>query len=334
MPAKTVLITDYVWLSVEPEKKVLAEYGVELIVAPDGSENTLVGLAREVDGILTCFAKVTNNVVKSAKNCKVIGRFGVGVDNIDVAEATNQGILVTYVPDYCVDEVSDHVIGLLLAWNRKIVLHNNDTKLSGWGNAGLGMRIMRLRGKKIGIVGFGRIGRMVAQKAQAFGLDVLSFDPMIESDSMNQLGVKKMELEDLLAESHFVTLHSPLIPVTANMFGYEQFKMMRKDAFLINCARGGLIDEDALHQALDSETIAGAGLDVLVDINPDTNHRLIKNERILVTPHTAFFSQEAVLELEQRAAGQVGDVLIGKEPGNIVNNEVLNANNLRAQIKL
>lgn len=333
MSAKKVLITDYVWPSVEPEKKVLAKYGIELIVAPDGNEDTLVDLAKEVDGILTCFAKVTHNVVKSAQNCKVIGRFGVGVDNIDVGEATKQGIVVTYVPDYCVDEVSDHVIGLLLAWNRKIVLHNNDTKLSGWGNAGLGMRIMRLRGKKLGIVGFGRIGRMVAKKAQAFGLEVLSFDPMIESDFMNQLEVKKVELDDLLTESHFVTLHSPLIPATANMLGNEQFRMMRDDAFLINCARGGLIDEDALHEALNSQTIAGAGVDVLVDIKPDTNHRLIKNENIIVTPHTAFFSQEAVLELEQRAAGQVGDVLIGKIPENIVNVELLKANNLRADIK-
>ena len=197
MPTKKVLITDYVWPSVEPEKKVLAKLGIDLIVAPDGNEDTLIDMAKEVDGILTCFAKVTDNVVKSAKNCKVIGRFGVGVDNIDVQEATMQGIIVTYVPDYCVDEVSDHVIGLLLAWNRKIVLHNNDTKLSGWGNAGLGMRIMRLRGKKLGIIGFGRIGRMVAEKAQSFGLDVLSFDPMIESDFMNQLGVKKVELNYL-----------------------------------------------------------------------------------------------------------------------------------------
>jgi D-3-phosphoglycerate dehydrogenase len=165
MAVKKVLITDYVWPSVEPEEKVLEKYGIELLVAPNGDEDTLVKMAKEVDGILTCFAKVTGNVVKSAKNCKVIGRFGVGVDNIDVEEATNQGILVTYVPDYCVDEVSEHVIGLLLAWNRRIVLHNNDTKLVGWGNAGLGMRIMRLRGKKIGIIGFGRIGRMVAQKS-------------------------------------------------------------------------------------------------------------------------------------------------------------------------
>ena len=192
---------------------------------------------------------------------------------------------------------------------------------------------MRLKSKKLEIIGFGRIGRMVAEKAQSFGLDVLSFDPMIESDFMNQLGVKKVELDDLLAESHFVTLHSPLIPATENMFGNEQFKMMRNDAFLINCARGGLIDEDALHEALNSQNIAGAGVDVLVDIKPDTNHRLIKNQNVIVTPHTAFFSQEAVLELEERAAGQVGNVLLGKIPENIVNVGLLKADNLRADIK-
>lgn len=332
MGSKTVLVTDYVWPSVEPEMKVLAKYGVDLLVAPDSNENTLIEMVKEVDGILTCFAKVTKKIVEAAENCKVIGRYGVGVDNIDVVEATNQGIIVTYVPDYCVDEVADHVMGLLLSWNRRIILHNEDTKSNGWGNAGLNMRIMRLKEKNLGIIGFGRIGKSVAQKAKAFGLNILAFDPVVDKNSMDKLGVTKTNLEQLLSESHFISLHSPLIEQTANMISYDQFNQMRKDALLINCARGGLINEDALYEALESNKIAGAGLDVLVDINPSLNHRLIQHPKIIITPHTAFFSQEAVLELEQRAAQYVGQVLTGEKPNNIINSEVLNNNLLRSKL--
>jgi D-3-phosphoglycerate dehydrogenase len=320
---RKVLITDYVWPSVEPEKAVLAAGDAEVIVAPDGSEETLVELAREVDGILTCFAKVTNAVVRAAERCVVIGRYGVGVDNIDVDTATELGIAVTYVPDYCIPEVSDHVMAMLLAWNRRIVFFDRATKTKGWGTEGLGMRIMRLEGKKLGIVGFGRIGRGVAERARAFGLQVLVADPFVSAEAAQDAGAVKMELPELLAESDFVTLHSPLIPQTQGLMGTDEFAQMRPDAFLINAARGGLIDEDAMYTALTSGQIAGAGLDVLVDLDPPLDHRITQLENVIVTPHTAFFSQEAVLELEERAAGEVVSVFQGKMPDNLVNPAVL-----------
>jgi D-3-phosphoglycerate dehydrogenase len=320
---KKVLITDYVWPSVEPEKAVLAAGGAEIIVAPSGDEDTLVELARDVDGILTCFAKVTERVVRAADKCVVIGRYGVGVDNIDVDTATELGIAVTYVPDYCIPEVSDHVMAMLLAWNRRIVFFDRATKTKGWGAEGLGMRIMRLEGKKLGIVGFGRIGRAVADRARAFGLQVLVADPFVTAEAAQNAGAVKMELLELLAESEFVTLHSPLIPQTQGMIGTNEFAQMRSDAFLINAARGGLIDEDALHTALTSGQIAGAGLDVLVDLDPPIDNRISQLENVIITPHTAFFSQEAVLELEERAAGEVVSVFQGKMPDNLVNPAVL-----------
>jgi D-3-phosphoglycerate dehydrogenase len=330
--AKKVLVTDYVWPSVEPERKVLAEADAELIVAPDGSEETLASLARDVDGILTCFAKVTEKVVRAAERCVVISRYGVGVDNIDVDTATELGIIVTYVPDYCVDEVSDHVIAMLLAWNRRLVLFDRATKTKGWGSEGLGMRIMRLSGKKLGVVGFGRIGRSVCAKAQAFGLEVLASDPFLTAEAVSKEGATKVELSDLLSQSDFVTLHSPLIPETEKMMGVAEFAQMKPDAFLTNCARGGLIDEDALYDALTSGGIAGAGLDVLVDIDPPMNHRLVQLENLIVTPHTAFFSQEAVLELEERSAGEVVRVFQGQMPDNVYNRAVLSRPNLKAKL--
>ena len=328
---KKVLVTDYVWPSVEPERKVLAEAGAELLVAPDGGEETLASMAREADGILTCFAKVTDKVVRAAERCIVIGRYGVGVDNIAVDTATELGIAVTYVPDYCVDEVSDHVMGLLLAWNRRIVLFDRATKTKGWGSEGLGMRIMRLRGKRLGIVGFGRIGRAVCAKALAFGFEVLAYDPVLPADTVAEFGGKKVDLQVLLKESDFVTLHAPVIPETRNMIGRAELDQMRPEAFLINCARGGLIDEDALYQALTAGKIAGAGLDVVEDIHPPLDHRLVQLDNVIVTPHTAFFSQEATLELEQRAAGEVARVLQGRMPDNLFNKAVLSLPNLRAK---
>ena len=320
---KRVLVTDYVWPSTDPERAVIEAGGAELTVASAGDEGTLTELARDADAIMTCFAKVTERVVRAAERCVVISRYGVGVDNIAVDTATELGILVTYVPDYCVDEVSDHVIGMMLGWNRRIVMHNDDTKRNGWGNAGLGFRMMRLRGKTFGVVGFGRIGQAAAQKAKAFGMHVIASDPFVDAAAMAAAGVEKADLDDLLARAHVVTLHSPLIPQTANMMGAAQFDRMRDDAFLINCARGGLIDEDALYDALASGKIAGAGLDVLVDIAPPLDHRIIHLDNVIVTPHTAFFSQEATLELEERAAAEVIRVFGGKMPDNLVNPAVL-----------
>lgn len=324
-----VLVTDYVWPSVEPERAVLARMGAELVVAPDGEEETLVALAEDADGILTCFAQVTDKVVRAAKKCVVIGRYGVGVDNIAVDTATDLGIAVTYVPDYCVDEVSDHVIGLLLDWNRRISLFDSSVKGAGWGSVPLTMRIMRLRGKKLGIVGFGRIGRAVCVKALAFGFDVLEYDPFVSLDQAAEAGAKSVDLETLLRESDFVTLHSPLTPDTENLIGAEELALMKEDSFLINCARGPLIDEGALYEALSSGRIGGAGLDVLVDAHPSPDNELLRLNNIVVTPHVAFFSQEAVLELEERAAGEVASVLLGQMPDNLVNISVLDHPNPR-----
>ena len=317
MPKK-VLITDYVWPNVQAEKTILAEADVEVVTSPDSSEKTLSDLARDVEGILTCFAKVTSKVIQAAERCVVISRYGVGVDNIDVQTATDLGIHVTYVPDYCVPEVSDHVMGLVLAWNRRIVLFDRTTKTIGWGAEGLGMRIMRLDGKTLGIIGFGRIGRAVAAKARAFGMEILVADPFITTAGAQQSGARKTELQELLRKSHFVTLHAPLVAETTKLVGEKEFELMRHDSFLINAARGGLVDEDALYKALTSDQIAGAGLDVLVELTPGLDHPLLSLKNTIITPHTAFFSQEAVLELQERAAREVVAVLQGKTPQNLV----------------
>ena len=326
---KKVLVTDYVWPSVEPEREVLRAAGIELIVAPDGHEETLIPLVLDVDGILTCFAKVSEQVVRAAKNCVVIGRFGVGVDNIDVETATELGIAVTYVPDYCVEEVSDHVLAMLLGWNRRILALDQSVRNAGWGSLPLTMRIMRLRGKTLGIVGFGRIGRSVAAKAKAFGMRIIYYDPYVDQQSVEDDGFRQVDFEYLIKESEFISLHAPSTPDNSGMIGKDEFSAMKSEAFLINCARGTLVDEDALYDALVSGDIAGAGIDVLVDLSPAPDDRLFQLDNLIVTPHTAFFSQEATLELEQRAAGEVARVLQGNMPDNLVNPDVLSHSNPR-----
>ena len=324
-----VLITDHVWPTIDPEREVLEAGGAEVVVAANGDEGTLIEMARDADAIMTCFAMVTENVVRAAGQCKVIGRFGVGVDNIAVDTATELGIAVTYVPDYCVDEVSDHVMGLLHAWNRRIVLLDRSVKESGWGSQGLTMRMMRLRGKTIGIVGFGRIGQAVAAKARGYGLNILAADPVVPADAVKELGGDLVELGILLEESDFVTLHAPLTEPTRNLIGREELAKMKPEAFLINAARGPLIDEAALYDALISGEIAGAGLDVMVDNVPPRDHPLLSLDNIIVTPHVAFFSQESTLELEQRAAAEVVRVMHGRMPENLVNHAVLHHPNPR-----
>ena len=329
-----VLITDHVWPSTDPESAVLEAGGAEVVVAPDGEEGTLVELARDADAIMTCFAQVTENVVRAAEQCVVIGRFGVGVDNIAVSTATELGIAVTYVPDYCVDEVSDHVMALLHAWNRRIALFDRSVKEHGWGSQPLTMRMMRLRGKTIGIVGYGRIGQAVALKARAFGMNVLAADPVVPSETVESSGGRLVDLATLLQESDFVTLHTPLTESTRDLIGRAELEMMKPEAFLINAARGPLIDEIALYNALQDRVIAGAGLDVMVDSVPPQDHPLLSLDNIIITPHVAFFSQESTLELELRAAAEVVSVINGKMPDNLVNRAVLEHPNPRHRLSL
>ena len=328
-----VLITDHVWPTTDPERAVLEAAGAKVIVAPDGDEDTLINLAKDVDAIMTCFAKVTEKVIRSAEKCVAIGRFGVGTDNIDVATATELGIPVTYVPDYCVDEVSDHVLAMLHTWNRKIALFDQSVKSEGWGHLGLTMRIKRLRGKTIGIVGFGRIGQAVAEKASAFGLKILASDPVTPKEIVESYGGQLVTFEELLEQSDFVSLHAPLTPATEKLIGPREFDLMKYDSFLINAARGPLIDESALYDALSNGKIGGAGLDVMVENEPPKDHPLMQLENILITPHTAFFSQESTLELEERAASEVVRVYKNIMPENLVNKEVLDHPNPKRSLQ-
>jgi D-3-phosphoglycerate dehydrogenase len=319
MPTHQVLLTDYAWPDLDIERNVLAEYDAELVVAPDRGLPTLIKLAADADAIMTNWSDVPAELIDAAANCRIIARLGIGLDNIDVRHATRRGMPVTNVPDYCLIEVAEHTMALLLALARKIgVFHENAR--SGRYDLSAGFPLRRIEGQTLGIVGLGQIGRRVAAKAQAFGLRILATN---RSRRDPVPGAVWANLNELLPQSDFVSLHVPLSDETRGMIGAAELALMKPTAFLINTARGGLVDHRALATALAGGKLAGAALDVQDREPPDLSQPPYNDPRVIVTPHAAFYSSESVEELRRRVAHQVGVRLSGGRPENVVNPEVL-----------
>jgi D-3-phosphoglycerate dehydrogenase len=321
-----VLVTDYAWPSLDTEREILASANAEIVAAETGEEDELIGLAGDCHAILTCWKRVTPAVLDAAPKCVVVGRYGVGLDNIAVDHATGLGIVVTNVPDFCVDEVSDHALALMLALVRKVVPFAAQTGSGGWDNAALGS-LHRLRGQTLGLIGAGRIGQATAAKALAFGMEVIA---LTRSGGPLPEPIEAVSgLDELLERSDVLCLHAPHTPETDKIIGEEQLRQMKPSAFLINTARGALVDQDALVTALRDGWIAGAGLDVLAQEPPDPSDPLLQLENAIVTPHASFYSEEATADLQQRGAINVREVLSGRVPDTIVNREVLERDDLR-----
>ena len=322
-----VLITDYAWDALDIERAVLAPAGAELIVAETGDEAELIALAPQADAILTNWKTVSAAVLDAAPRCRIVSRYGVGIDNIAVGRATELGILVTNVPDYCVEEVSDHALALLLACARSIPLYDRGTQAGRW-DLPSGKPLYRMRGRTLGIIGCGRIGLALAAKAQGIGLRVLATSPRVEEGERDGVTFTR-NLTWLLSEADYVSLHVPLTAETRGLVNAAFLRQMRPGAFLINTARGAVIDEAALAEALVAGIIRGAALDVLSEEPPPAHHPLLGLPNCLVTPHCAFTSVESLEELQQRAALHVALALRGELPPHIVNPAVLDAEHLR-----
>lgn len=317
-----VAITDYVFPSLEPERAVLEPLGVELRPQQCRSEDEVIALAQEADAILNCYAKMSARVIQNLKRCRIIARYGIGVDNVDLAAATKAGILVTNVPDYCVDEVSDHALALLLALARKIVTADAGVKSGNW-NVTAHAEIRRLRGQTLGLLGFGKIAKLFASKVQPLGMKVLVYDPYVAPELIALHGSEATSLEMLLAEADAISVHVPLSPETRNLIGERELAHMKPTAFLINTSRGGIVDELALAVALKEDRLGGAALDVLSGEPPPPDHPLRQASNIILTPHLAFYSRESVIELQTKAVEEVARALKGEAPRSPVNPEVL-----------
>ena len=317
-----VAVTDYVFPSLEPERRALAPIGAELRPGQCRSEQEIIELTRGADAVLNCYAKMTARVIEKLDRCRIIARYGIGVDNVDVEAATRAGILVTNVPDYCVDEVSDHALALLLALARQIVLADGVVREGRWdvvAHAG----IRRLRGQTLGLVGFGKIARLLASKVEPLGMKVLAYDPYVDAALISRHGAEAADLERLLAESDAISIHAPLAPETRNLIGEPQLALVKRTAFLINTSRGGIVDEQALAEALKAGAIGGAALDVLSAEPPPADHPLRKLPSVILTPHLAFYSRESLIELQTKAAEEVARALKGEPPRSPVNREAL-----------
>lgn len=330
MPAYHVLVTDYAWPTLEIERAILAPLDAELVVSATGAPDDLLRLAPQADAILTCWKQIPPAVLDAAPRCRMVSRYGIGLDNIPVEHATRLGIVVTNVPDFCLDEVAEHTLALILACARRVVAFAQATHSGVWDLQGV-TPMRRLGGQTVGLVGYGSLGRAVAARAHALGLKVLAYTPRLAVDAAAPWGRATNDLDELLAQSDYVSLHAPLTDETRGLIDAAALRRMKPTAYLINTARGAIVDEDALYQALREGWIAGAALDVLSQEPPSPDHPLLGLDNVIVTPHAAFYSQEAIADLQTRAARHVAQALTGEVPDHVVNPAVLAQVNCRLQ---
>ena len=297
------------------EEKAFGEVGASLLVTGELESPQAMAAARDADVIMVTIQSVTAELIASLRRCKIIARVGVGLDAIDIDAATEAGIWVTNVADYAIDEVSTHAIALLLNHARRLPQMLRSVREGAWYDADIIEPAPRLKGQTLGLIGLGRIGKSAAEKARGFGMRVIACDPFVTESDRAEL----VDLTTLLAQSDFVSLHLPLTDDSRHIINAATLTQMKQSAYLINTARGELIDEAALLDAVQRGQIAGAALDVLSVEPPDADHPLLNDERIIVTPHAGWYSEAAKQDVRQKAIDDVLRVLRGETPLSPVN---------------
>jgi len=320
MAKAKVVLTDYVWESLDVEKKILGGLA-ELVPMQTKKPEEFLAQAADCDALLNTYAgPITGDAMAKMPKCRIIARYGIGVDTIDLEAATRAGIIVTNNPTYCIEEVAEHTMALLLDSARKVAFYDRLVRAGTWA-VPPGKPLYRLVGRTLGLVGFGNIARHVAVRAAAFGMQVLYADPFVKEGQFSEPG-KKVELNELFRESDFVSVHPPLTPQTRGMINDDAFSKMKPGAILINCSRGPVVDTAALVRALDAKKIAGCALDT-TDPEPLPNpHPLRGRENVIINPHVAWYSETAMVGLQAGAPGEVRRVLTGEWPVNVVNKAV------------
>jgi D-3-phosphoglycerate dehydrogenase len=319
-----VVITDFDYGDNAIERAILEPIGATVVALQAKSEDELLDEARDCDAIMNQYARVGAKTIDVMERCKVIARYGVGVDIVDVEAATRRGILVTNVRDYCTEEVADHAIALWLTLSRKVLDYDRSTHQGQW-RWQIGAPVHRLRGRKIGIVSFGQIGQAIAARAKAFGVDLLAYDPFLSAEFIAGHGAVKVEKDELLRNSDVVIMQVPMTGETRHFLGHREFSIIKPGALIINTGRGPTIDNQALYDALVSGRVVGAGLDDPEEEpakrarwRPEDNP-LFSLPNVIVTPHVAYYSEESIRLAREIAASEVARVLTGEEPRNPVN---------------
>jgi D-3-phosphoglycerate dehydrogenase len=305
-------------------EQYLAELGqvAEVVTAASDATDVLAREAADAEVILTCYAEIPARVIAAAPRLKGIVKYGVGVDNIDLAAATRAGVSVVNCPDYGSETVADHAFALMIGLARRITVIDRAMRQKAWVWPAPEFFAVDLAGKTLGLVGLGRIGRAMARRGAGFAMQRLACDPYVDAETMRGLGVEPAALDALLARSDFVSIHCVLTPETRGLLGAAELARMKESAFLVDVSRGAIVDEAALVDALQAGRIAGAGFDVFPDEPLAPGHPLLGMDSVILTPHLAWYTREAFERVERQTLDSVLEVLAGQRPRNLKNVEV------------
>jgi D-3-phosphoglycerate dehydrogenase len=317
-----IAILDCNFPSTAAEESIAAAAGQRLIKGQCKTEDDVIAFAGEASGIIVQYAPVTARVIGQLRRCRVITRYGIGVDNIDVEAATRAGIWVTNVPGFCAAELAEHSMAMLLSLVRRFPRLDHSVRAGGWETIGVMRPTRRLAALTLGLIGFGRVGREIAPLAQAFGMAVLATAPRTASEEMAGHGVTGVTLDDLLTRSDVVSLHLPLTSASRHLIDAARLRLMKPSAILINTSRGPIVDESALIDALQDGRLAGAGLDVLETEPPRPDNPLLRMDNVILTPHAAYYSDDSLAFLQNSVAEEVVRVLRGERPRSPLNPEI------------
>lgn len=315
-----VIMTDTIFPDTTIENKVLEKINTTITLLEDPSR--IVEEGKDADALVVVYENITRKIIENLDRCKVIVRTGIGFNNIDVEAATEKGIYVVNVPNYCLDEVSDHTISLAFALLRKLHVYDRQAKKGEWNLAG-GKPIYRFSSQTFGLIGFGSIPKMVAKKLQAFGFNLVAVDPYVTQEEADKYGVTLLSFDEVLQSSDVVSVHAPLADATYHLINERAFELMKDSAILINTARGPIVDTQALIHALQYNQIAGAGIDVVETEPPKDELELLKLNNAIITPHAAFYSEDSEVNLRSFALEKVVRVLTGNTPKHPVNRELV-----------
>ena len=315
-----VVLTDNIFPDLLIEREMLGKVDAQLVEVTDPA--TLADEVKDADAVINTYAQVTAEIIAGMEKCKLVIRNGIGVNTIDVDACNAKGIMVGNIPTYCIEEVATHAISLMLTLNRKIFLYNRTVREGIW-DVKEGMKINSVVGATLGLVGFGNIPRLVNTQAQALGMKVLAYDPFVSAEDIAATGATKAEMDQILADSDFISVHCPLTPETRGMFNYDAFTTMKDSAYLINTARGPIVNEPDLVRALEEGLIGGAGLDVLMEDKGQAEHPLYAFENCIITPHAAWYSETSIMRRRTQTVDSVIEVLQGREPHSFLNKAAL-----------